>query len=110
MSWWQKIVEYYSIIGERYQVNPIIFVGLHVIATPLFAASVWWIIYNKKKKKSLLLPALVSVFIFNAASIYLIISGKNIPFYIYLIVGLSAIISGYFSYTKIKKKISEINS
>ncbi len=108
MNWWQTIVNYYTAIGEKYNVDPIIFVGIHVVATPLFAAAVWWIIYNKKKKKPILLPSLVAIFIFNAASIYLIILGRDIPFYIYAIVGGSAIVSGYFTFIKIKKRITEV--
>ncbi len=108
MSWWNNIASYYTAIGEKYRVNPIIFIGIHVVATPLFAAIVYWIIYNKKQQKSLLLPSILAVFVFNAASIYLIIFGKNIPAYIYLIVASSAIISGYFSYRKIKEKVAAI--
>ena len=109
MSWWQSIKDYYSSIGEKYEVDPIIFVGIHVIATPLFAASVAWIIYNKKHKKATLFPALVSIFIFNAASIYLIIFGVGIPFYIYAIVLGSAVVSGYFTYKKVKKRVDAIS-
>lgn len=108
MNWWETIKNYYSTIGEKYGVDPLVFVGIHVIATPLFAAAVWWIIYNKKKKRSIVIPGLVAVFIFNAANIYLIIFGKGIPFYIYAIVGLSAVISGYFTFRKIKKKITAL--
>lgn len=110
MNWWNHIVEYYTTIGEKYHVNPIVFVGIHVIATPLFAAAVGWIIYNKKKNRPIVIPSIIAVFIFNAASIYLIISGENIPFYIYLIVGLSAVISGYYSYRKIQKRIAAVNT
>ena len=108
MSWWDAIKHYYITIGEKYQVDPLLFVGIHVVATPLFAAAVAWIIYNKKQKKSLVLPSLVAIFIFNAANIYLIIFGKDIPFYIYAIVGTTAIISGYFTFKKIRKKVYSI--
>ena len=108
MNWWQSIKSYYSQIGEQYQVDPLLFVGIHVVATPLFAAAVAWIIYNKKKKKSLVLPSVIAIFIFNAASIYLIIFGQGIPFYIYAIVGASAVISGYFTYRKIQKSLAKV--
>jgi hypothetical protein len=51
---------------------------------------------------------IVAIFIFNAASIYLIIFGKGIPFYIYAIVGASAIVSGYFTFIKAKKRMAEV--
>ena len=79
MSWWETIKNYYITLRERYEVDPLLFVGIHVVATPLFAGSVWWIVFNKRKKHSILLPSIVAAFIFNAANIYLIIYGRNIP-------------------------------
>lgn len=109
MKLWHNIVEYYKTIGLNYHVNPVVFVGIHVAATPLFAACIGWIVYNKKKKKSILLPSLMAVFIFNAASIYLIIKGRSIPIFVYCIVALSALVSGYFSYKRIKKRIANVD-
>ncbi len=58
-------------LGEKYSVEPNVFVGIHIIATPLFAAAVGWLIYNQRKGKSILLPAIIARLIFNAANIYL---------------------------------------
>ncbi len=102
---WELIKEYYISIGKKYQVDPIIFVGIHIIATPLFIAAVAWIVRNYKKKKSIFIPAVVAAFIFNAANIYLITFGKNIPVWIYIIIGTTTIISGYFSVKKIQHKM-----
>jgi hypothetical protein len=40
MSWWETIKNYYITLRERYEVDPLLFVGIHVVATPLFAGSV----------------------------------------------------------------------
>jgi hypothetical protein len=108
MTWWDAIVNYYKEIGERYSVDPVIFVGIHIIATPLFAAAVWWIIYNKKKHRSLVTPVIVATLVFNAANIYLIAVGKNIPWWIYAIVVTTTIISSYFTIKKVRKKLSSV--
>ncbi len=102
---WTFIKDYYSKIGINYNVNPMIFVGIHIVATPLFIFAVSWLISRYHKKKDIFFPALVTVFIFNAANIYLVIFGKNIPWYIYLILASTTLASGYFSYLKIKKRI-----
>lgn len=102
---WELIKNYYSRIGLKYNVNPLIFLGIHVIATPLFMLSVSWLIAWYKKKKSIIYPVLASLFIFNAANIYLIIFGMHIPWYIYAILALTTIVTSYFSYLKIKRKI-----
>lgn len=104
-SIWQFLKDYYSKIGINYHVNPAIFVGIHAIATPLFILSVSWLISRYRKKKDIVFPAIVTVFIFNAANIYLVIFGKNIPWYIYLILAITTLGSGYFSYLKIKKRM-----
>jgi uncharacterized membrane protein len=106
MEWWEAIKNYYTTLGEKYSVDPILFVGIHVVATPLFAAAVAWIIYNHKKKKSIILPSIVAAFIFNAANIYVIAVGKNIPWWIYGIVGVTTIISTYVTVKKIRKKLN----
>jgi uncharacterized membrane protein len=105
MTWWETIKNYYITLGEKYEVDPLLFVGIHVIATPLFAGAVWWILYNKKKGRSIIWPAIVAAFIFNAANIYLILYGRNIPWWIYTIVGVTTLISTYVTIKKIKKKL-----
>jgi len=102
---WEAIKNYYTTIGLKYHVDPVIFVGIHIIATPLFIAAVAWIVHNHKKKRSILIPSLVAAFIFNAANIYLIIFGKFFPYWIYLLIGTTTIISSYFSIKKIRKKM-----
>ncbi len=106
MAWWENIKNYYITLGEKYEVDPLLFVGIHVVATPLFAAAVWWVIYNKRKKKSLILPGIIAAFIFNAANIYLVLWGRNIPWWIYAIVITTTMVSTYFTVRKIKKRIT----
>jgi hypothetical protein len=98
-------MNYYKTLGEKYNVDPIIFVGIHVVATPLFAAAVWWILHNIKKKRSLVIPAIVATVIFNSANIYLVIMGKNIPWWVYALLCLTTLFTGYFSFRNIRKKI-----
>lgn len=105
-SIFEWIKNYYSKIGMNYHVNPIIFVGIHIVATPLFILSVSWLISRYYKKKDILFPTIVIAFIFNAANIYLVIFGTHIPWYIYSILASTTLVSGYFAYLKIKKRIS----
>lgn len=102
---WETIKKYYVTIGNKYQVDPVIFLSIHAVATPLFIFAVAWLIKKYKKKQSIILPAIISVFIFNAANIYLVLFGRNIQWYIYFILAISTIITGYLSYLKIKKKL-----
>lgn len=107
MNWWHAIMNYYETLGKNYSVDPAIFVGIHIAATPLFAAAVWWIIYNKRKKKSLVIPAVAAMLIFNSANIYLVSSGKNIPWWIYGLLLTTTLISSYFSIKEIRKRLKK---
>ena len=105
---WEAIKNYYISLGENYHVDPIIFLGIHVIATPLFILSAAWLVKNYRQKKSVLVPVILSLLIFNAANIYLLISGKNVPWWIYAILVVTTIISTWFSYKRIRKKINAV--
>ena len=102
---WEAIKHYYISLGENYNVDPGIFLAIHIIATPLFIAAVAWIVSNYKAERSLALPAIVAMLVFNAANIYLVIAGQNIPWWIYAILVGTTVISGYFSIKKIKQKL-----
>ena len=106
-SIWQSIKNYYTSIGRAFHVDPVIFVGIHVIATPLFILCAGWLVNNYRRKKDIVVPAIVTVFIFNAANIYLVIFGKNISWWVYTILAVTTVMSGYFSYKKIRKKIGK---
>lgn len=105
MGWWHAIVNYYKLIGKNYHVDPAIFVGIHIVATPVFAAIVWWIIYQKRKHKSIVVPVFTAVLIFNAANFYLVIFGKGIPLWIYAFAVTTTLVSGYFTTQKIRKRL-----
>ena len=103
---WDAIKNYYLTLGKNYHVDPAVFLGIHVLATPLFLLAAAWLIKNYQQKKSILLPVIIAVLIFNAANIYLVMAGKNIQWWIYAILAVTTIVSGYFSFKKIHHKIN----
>ena len=102
----ENIKYYYSSLAVNYHVDPILFMCIHLIGTPLFIISIGWLIRNYKQKKSLFLPVLVSLFVYNVGNVYLIIYGKNIGWYIYVLIAATTIISGYFTYKKVRVNMS----
>jgi uncharacterized membrane protein len=104
---WEAIKNYYVTIGNKYHVDPVIFFGIHVVATPLFVLCVAWLIKKYKKKENISLPVIIAVVIFNAANIYLVLFGKDIPWWIFSIVSATTIISGFFSYKRIRQRITK---
>lgn len=94
-------------LGAQYGVDPIIFGAIYIGAIPFFSASVAWIIRNYRQKKSIVLPTLTAGFFFISAYLYLIIVGKNVPYWVYLFVVLLALFGAFSTVKKIKAKIQE---
>ena len=103
---WEAVKEYFTTIGNQYDVNPILYLGINVGATPLFIFASSWFVKRYKKKQKIILPAITCVLIFHAADTYLILFGKNLPLFFYFILASTSIITGYFSCVKIKNKVS----
>ncbi len=104
---WNSIVDWFMGLGEKYNVNPFVFGGIYVGAIPFFTASMAWIVRNYRNGKSIVLPILFAGFFFVSAYLYLIVVGRNVPFWVYGFV-LGLIVFGAFStMKKIKTKINE---
>ena len=99
---WDLITYHYFGLAENYHVDPITFMCIHLIGTPVFILSISWLIRNYRQKKSMILHAIVSLVIYNVGNVYLIICGKNIDWYIYTIIGAISMISSFFTYKKIR--------
>lgn len=99
--------DWFLSLGEVYGVNPIIFGSIYVGAIPFFTFSIAWLVKNYRQKKSIVLPALLSVFFFISAYLYLIIVGKNVPIWVYLVIVMLIVMGAYSTFKKIKSKITE---
>ncbi|MGA9647901.1 hypothetical protein [Pedobacter sp.] len=109
MNWWTLVKDYYLELGRTYKVDPALFLGIHVVATPLFLMAIGWIYKRKKQGRSLLIPVTTALVVFNAANLYLVFWGTNIPALIYFLISLTTVISGYSTYRKVKAKVNDIH-
>src|SRR5687767_2388120 len=84
MEWWIAIKEWFMSLGEKYNVNPIIFGPIYVGAIPFFFASVTWLVKKIKNRRPVFVPVMLTSFFFVTAYLYLIIVGRNIPDWVYI--------------------------
>lgn len=101
--------DWFFSLGENYGVNPIIFGSIYVGAIPFFTLSIGWLVRNYRKKKSIILPSLSSGFFFVSAYLYLIIVGKNVPFWVYLFIIALVAGGGISTYKKVQGKIEAVD-
>ena len=106
---WESIVEWFMSLGEEYGVNPIIFGSIYVGAIPFFTLSVAWLVRNLKKKQSIVLPTLLAGFFFISAYLYLLIAGRNIPFWVYIVIAAMIGFGVYSTVVKIRAQTADMD-
>ena len=100
MEWWVAIKDWFMNLGEKYNVNPVIFGSIYVGAIPFFFASVTWLVKNIRAKKPVFMPVMTASFCFISAYLYLIIAGQNIPVWVYIFI---LVVVAYGIITTIRK-------
>ncbi|MBF8965512.1 hypothetical protein I0P70_19840 [Pontibacter sp. FD36] len=104
MEWWNDIQEWFWGLGNKYQVDPLIFGGIYVGAIPFFFFSLGWLIRSIQRKKSVVLPVLFTGFFFVSAYLYLIVVGENIPWWVYLVIAALVGYGAFSTYQKVMQK------
>ena len=94
-------------LGKDYGVNPLVFGSLYVGAIPFFTFSLAWLIRNIRLRKPVLLPLFLTGLFFIASYLYLIVVGRNIPFWVYLVVAAMIILGIISTWNKIRRRIGE---
>lgn len=102
----EALQNWFLSLGSDYGVNPFIFGAIYVGAVPFFSASIAWIIRNYSKGRSIVLPSISAVFFFISAYLYLLVAGKNVPFWVYGVVVLLIAAGAYSTVGKIRRKIN----
>lgn len=108
ITMWENLQNWFFSLGENYGVNPLIFGAIYVGAIPFFSFSIGWLIRNYRKGKSIALPALLAMFFFISAYIYLIFAGKNVPIWVYGVVVLLIILGAWSTLKKIRKQLNNV--
>jgi len=91
---------------ETYSVDPIVFVVLLVACAPFFYFSIYKLIRAIAKKSSNGIALWASVFLGSAALpyLYVLVFGRNMPWWIYIIIGLLVAQGVYTLVKKLRAK------
>ncbi len=105
---WEAFVDWFFSLGANYGVNPFVFGGIYIGAIPFFSLSVGWIIRNYRRGKSIAVPAMFALFFFISAYLYLIIAGRNVPWWVYAVVILMVAYGAFSTVRKIQSRVSDM--
>ncbi len=97
---------------EIHHVDPIIFLAIHLLCTPIFYFSLYKTIRSMAKKimKDTLMWSTVFLASFVAPYIYVILFGKNIPWWVYLIIAVIVAQSIYSMINRLGKNAKIMRS
>ena len=104
MDIWHTFSNWFLSLGERYNVNPYIFGGIYIGAIPFFFFFLSLTIKNIRRKKVHVLPLLLTGTCFISAYLYLIIVGRNIPYWVYIFIAAMIAYGIYSTIIRIRKK------
>ena len=94
-------------LGLRHNVNPVIFALLYVGSIPPYLGSLAWFIRNFRQNKALPFPIISTLFFFILPSMYVVIFGENVAWWVYLIIAIMVL---YGSISAIKKVKGSLKS
>ena len=98
---WQTILD----MGEKHNVNPIVFAILYVGSIPPYLASIAWVVKNVRNKKSLPAPIISTLFFFIVPSLYILVFGEDVAWWIYVVVVLMVVYGAFATIQKIKREL-----
>ena len=103
----EAFVDWFMGLGERYNVNPIVFGSIYVGAIPFFTASIAWLVRNLRRRRSIVAPVLSASFFFVSAYLYLVVVGRDIPVWVYFFVGAMVVFGVFSTLKKIREQLKE---
>ena len=101
MDWWQAFREWFLELGDQYNVNPYIFGSIYIGAIPFFLICLHWTIKNIRNGRPIVLPLMLTGLCFISAYLYLIVVGRNIRSWVYILIGVMIIYGVYSTFKKI---------
>ncbi|MBO6535079.1 MAG: hypothetical protein JJ966_02575 [Balneolaceae bacterium] len=100
---WESVIE----LGEQHNVNPFLFAVLYVGSIPPYLGSMAWIVRNHRRQKPINIPVISTLFFFIMPALYVLIFGRNVAWWVYVIVVILIVYSTFTLSKKIQAKIAE---
>lgn len=110
VAWSILRVIFADVFFARYGINIWIFAGVEVVSTPVFAFATAEMVValSQHHVRKSILWGFVTLTSFAAPDVYLLTTGKNLPWLAYLVViGIMAI-AGIMSFVKMRRKTREL--
>ena len=100
---WLSITE----LGEKHNVDPILFAILYFGSIPPYMGSMVWAVRNHRRKKGIALPVISTLFFFILPALYVAVFGKDVAWWVYAIIAFMVFYGSYSVIIKLKNRFEE---
>jgi len=98
---------YIKELGAQHNVNPILFGVLYIGSIPPYLGSMAWIVRNYKRDISIALPVISTLFFFILPALYIAVFGRDVAWWVYIIIVFLLIFGGYTAVKSIRIRLSQ---
>jgi hypothetical protein len=91
-------------LGEEHNVDPLVLGGLYLTSKVLLFSFLAWTIKCFRAKKPILAPLIAAATGFSLPYIYLVIAGRNLSIWVYVLIGAIFILGAFSIWKKITAK------
>lgn len=100
--YFRVVTNYLMHQASLHHLNPWLFSGLYLLSKLLFLFFLGQAIKNLKKKRAILLPLLFAALGYSLPYLYMVIAGRDIPLWIFMVITLIYLFSGWSIYVKLR--------
>ena len=99
-----ELQEWIIELGDKHGVNPLLLGCLYLASKVSLFTTLGFLVRNIRRKKPVTLLLLMAGIFFCIPYTYIIIAGRNIPFWVYLLIACIFIYGGYTIWKKVAEK------
>jgi hypothetical protein len=107
IDFFEKILVFLSDLSEIHNIDPVVFGVLYVGTIPLYLGSIGWIVKNQRGQKPLSLPVISTIFFFFLPAFYVALFGRNVAWYVYIILAFLIIYGGFSLSRVVRRKMDK---
>lgn len=100
----QDAIDWLLRLGEEHGVDPVVYAVIWVGALPPFLLSVAWLVRSLRRREPVVLPLVATAFFFSAPTLYVFIAGRNLPPWVYLLLGGLAVIGAIHTARSVRRR------
>lgn len=104
-EWLDPLQDFFNSMSADHNVDPLIFGILYLGTIPLYLLCLAWTVRNLRTGKTAVLPLFGTITFFFLPAFYIALFGKNVAWYVYLILILVVIYGGFNLRKKMRNKL-----